>query len=46
MQRTGTEWVFRLLAEPRRLAKRYTVTNSRFALLLARQLLTRRSARP
>jgi len=45
MQRTGTEWLFRLLAEPRRLAKRYTVTNTRFALLLASQLLGRRPAR-
>jgi N-acetylglucosaminyldiphosphoundecaprenol N-acetyl-beta-D-mannosaminyltransferase len=42
MQRTGTEWLFRLLAEPRRLARRYTVTNSRFALLLTRQILARR----
>ncbi len=42
MQRTGTEWLFRLTAEPRRLAKRYTVTNTRFALLLAKQLLSRR----
>ena len=47
MQRTGTEWIFRLLAEPRRLAKRYTVTNSRFAFLLARQFLSgRRRSRP
>ena len=46
MQRTGTEWIFRLLAEPRRLARRYTVTNSRFALLLARHLLTRRRPSP
>jgi N-acetylglucosaminyldiphosphoundecaprenol N-acetyl-beta-D-mannosaminyltransferase len=42
MQRTGTEWIFRLLAEPRRLARRYTVTSSRFALLLAKQILRRR----
>ena len=41
MQRTGTEWIFRLLAEPRRLARRYTVTNSRFAYLLVRQILGR-----
>jgi N-acetylglucosaminyldiphosphoundecaprenol N-acetyl-beta-D-mannosaminyltransferase len=43
MQRTGTEWIFRLLAEPRRLARRYTVTNSRFAFLLVRQILGRPS---
>ena len=44
MQRTGTEWLFRLLAEPQRLAKRYTVTNVRFAWLLARQILSRPAA--
>jgi N-acetylglucosaminyldiphosphoundecaprenol N-acetyl-beta-D-mannosaminyltransferase len=37
MQRTGTEWLFRVLAEPRRLLRRYAVSNSRFAWLLARQ---------
>lgn len=30
MQRTGLEWVFRLYCEPRRLWKRYLVTNSVF----------------
>jgi N-acetylglucosaminyldiphosphoundecaprenol N-acetyl-beta-D-mannosaminyltransferase len=35
MQRTGTEWLYRLAAEPRRLAGRYTRVNARFALLLA-----------
>ena len=35
MQRTGTEWLYRLAAEPRRLAGRYTRVNTRFALLLA-----------
>jgi N-acetylglucosaminyldiphosphoundecaprenol N-acetyl-beta-D-mannosaminyltransferase len=42
MQRTGTEWLYRLLAEPRRLLRRYTVVNTRFVLLLARQILARR----
>jgi N-acetylglucosaminyldiphosphoundecaprenol N-acetyl-beta-D-mannosaminyltransferase len=46
MQRTGMEWLFRLLAEPRRLARRYTITNSRFAFLLARQVLARRGGKP
>jgi N-acetylglucosaminyldiphosphoundecaprenol N-acetyl-beta-D-mannosaminyltransferase len=46
MQRTGTEWLFRLLAEPRRLLKRYTVVNTKFVLLLARQILARRRGRP
>jgi N-acetylglucosaminyldiphosphoundecaprenol N-acetyl-beta-D-mannosaminyltransferase len=30
MQRSGLEWLFRLLQEPRRLFKRYVVTNSLF----------------
>jgi N-acetylglucosaminyldiphosphoundecaprenol N-acetyl-beta-D-mannosaminyltransferase len=39
MQRTGTEWLYRLTHEPRRLARRYTVVNVRFALLVARDRL-------
>jgi N-acetylglucosaminyldiphosphoundecaprenol N-acetyl-beta-D-mannosaminyltransferase len=46
MQRTGTEWLYRLIAEPRRLLRRYTVVNARFVLLLARQILSRRPASP
>ncbi len=42
MQRAGMEWLFRLLAEPKRLARRYTVTNARFALLLTQEILKRR----
>lgn len=38
MQRHGLEWLFRLMQEPRRLARRYLVTNTIFALKLARQL--------
>ena len=34
MQRTGTEWIFRLLSEPRRLAGRYTRTNIAFVRLV------------
>lgn len=30
MQKNGLEWLFRLLMEPKRLAKRYFVTNSQF----------------
>ncbi|MBO3699731.1 WecB/TagA/CpsF family glycosyltransferase [Roseivirga sp. E12] len=33
MQRHGLEWLFRLYIEPRRLAKRYFVTNTRFILI-------------
>jgi N-acetylglucosaminyldiphosphoundecaprenol N-acetyl-beta-D-mannosaminyltransferase len=34
MQRTGTEWLFRLVTEPRRLAGRYTRVNARFVQLV------------
>jgi colanic acid biosynthesis glycosyl transferase WcaI len=34
MQRTGTEWVYRLAMEPRRLGSRYTRVNARFLRLL------------
>ena len=34
MQRSGTEWIYRLAAEPRRLASRYTRANARFVQLL------------
>lgn len=37
MQRSGTEWVFRLATEPRRLAKRYLWGNPRFLLAVAKQ---------
>lgn len=44
MQRTGTEWVFRLLSEPRRLAGRYTRTNLAFIrLVIAERRRRRRS---
>lgn len=39
MQRTGLEWLYRLGSEPRRLWRRYLVTNTRFVLLGARQLM-------
>lgn len=35
LQRIGLEWFFRLLQEPRRLFRRYAVTNVRYAFLLA-----------
>jgi N-acetylglucosaminyldiphosphoundecaprenol N-acetyl-beta-D-mannosaminyltransferase len=38
MQRTGTEWLFRLASEPRRLWHRYGVTNTRFVFLAIGQL--------
>ena len=48
MQRRGLEWVFRLVSEPRRLWKRYLVTNSLFvgklAAALAAQIFVGRDA--
>jgi len=45
MQRAGLEWLFRLAQEPRRLFKRYAVTNSTFVILLVRELASRRFSR-
>ncbi len=45
MQRHGLEWFFRLCQEPRRLWKRYLVTNTVFLVKLAEQLLRQRMAR-
>lgn len=39
MQNVGLEWLHRLASEPRRLAKRYLVTNTIFVILASRQLL-------
>ena len=39
MQKTGLEWLFRMLQEPRRLGWRYVQTNTQFGLLLGRELL-------
>jgi N-acetylglucosaminyldiphosphoundecaprenol N-acetyl-beta-D-mannosaminyltransferase len=39
MQRSGLEWLFRLLMDPRRLWRRYFKNNPRFLWLVARQLL-------
>lgn len=44
-QRLGFEWLFRLLQEPRRMFRRYAVTNWRFAGLVARELLAGGAAR-
>jgi len=38
-QRRGMEWFYRVLQEPRRLWKRYLVTNTLFTLLVLRELL-------
>jgi N-acetylglucosaminyldiphosphoundecaprenol N-acetyl-beta-D-mannosaminyltransferase len=38
-QRLGLEWLYRLLQEPRRLARRYLTTNAAFVLMTARELV-------
>jgi N-acetylglucosaminyldiphosphoundecaprenol N-acetyl-beta-D-mannosaminyltransferase len=40
-QRLGLEWLYRLLQEPRRMFRRYAVTNARFAWILAGAMVTR-----
>lgn len=37
MQNAGLEWLFRLCKEPKRLFKRYFITNTKFLLLLLRE---------
>ena len=38
MQKTGLEWFFRLMQEPRRMWRRYLVTNSAFVFLVIKKL--------
>jgi N-acetylglucosaminyldiphosphoundecaprenol N-acetyl-beta-D-mannosaminyltransferase len=45
MQRSGLEWCFRLLTEPRRLWRRYLVNNPSFVWLILRQAFSRTSYR-
>jgi N-acetylglucosaminyldiphosphoundecaprenol N-acetyl-beta-D-mannosaminyltransferase len=40
-QRLGVEWLYRLLQEPRRMFRRYLVTNAQFSVLLAREMAAR-----
>jgi N-acetylglucosaminyldiphosphoundecaprenol N-acetyl-beta-D-mannosaminyltransferase len=42
MQRIGMEWSWRLLMEPRKMWKRYLLTNTQFAWLAAREIVSRR----
>jgi exopolysaccharide biosynthesis WecB/TagA/CpsF family protein len=39
IQRAGLQWLYRLAQEPRRLWRRYLVTNTQFVILLLSQLL-------
>ena len=45
MQNIGMEWFWRLMMEPRKMWKRYLVTNSQFLLTLARELAAKRLLR-
>ena len=40
-QRLGAEWLYRLLQEPRRMFRRYLVTNTQFGILVARAMVAR-----
>jgi N-acetylglucosaminyldiphosphoundecaprenol N-acetyl-beta-D-mannosaminyltransferase len=42
MQRMGLEWLFRLAADPRRLWRRYLVTNSQFLFLVVKDVVNNR----
>jgi N-acetylglucosaminyldiphosphoundecaprenol N-acetyl-beta-D-mannosaminyltransferase len=46
MQKLGLEWLFRLGQEPRRLLRRYVVTNARFMALVLREAARRALGRP
>jgi N-acetylglucosaminyldiphosphoundecaprenol N-acetyl-beta-D-mannosaminyltransferase len=46
MQRTGLEWLYRLLQEPRRMLWRYASTNTQFAFILVRALVARVTGHP
>jgi N-acetylglucosaminyldiphosphoundecaprenol N-acetyl-beta-D-mannosaminyltransferase len=43
MQKRGLEWLYRLCQEPKRLWKRYLVTNTTYLVLFAREMLSRRA---
>jgi len=44
MQRVGLEWLWRLGLEPKRLFKRYAVTNSQYVLELAKAMVKKKRA--
>jgi N-acetylglucosaminyldiphosphoundecaprenol N-acetyl-beta-D-mannosaminyltransferase len=45
MRALGLEWLFRLISQPRRLWRRYLVTNTLFIVYLARELVSRAQRR-
>jgi len=46
LQRAGLEWAYRMAQEPRRLGKRYLITNAQFVWMVLRERFTRRSSGP
>lgn len=46
MQRSGLEWLFRMLTEPKRLAGRYLRNNPRFIFLMLKSWLSQKKAMP
>lgn len=42
-QRLGMEWLFRLLQNPRRLFRRYLITNTKYLYLITKEMLSFRS---
>jgi len=46
MQSLGLEWLWRLLMEPRKLWKRYLITNFEFIWLAGPEIIARRLGRP
>lgn len=46
MQRTGMEWLFRFIMEPRRMWRRYLTTNAKFAVAMAVAHANRLSTAP
>lgn len=43
MQKSGLEWLYRLLKEPKRLLKRYTITNTRFIIKAIKWIFLQKS---
>ncbi|MCK4605238.1 MAG: WecB/TagA/CpsF family glycosyltransferase, partial [Deltaproteobacteria bacterium] len=43
MQNAGLEWLYRVIQEPRRMWKRYLITNSKFIWMLAREKMKGRA---
>lgn len=41
LQAMNSEWIFRLIQEPRRMWKRYAITNSMFAVMLVKEFFNR-----